>query len=209
MSRRLKYDIPGPDWRVEPDAVGDAGLACFYAPLPARPLVVDVGFGRGEFLLQLAEKQRGIAFLGVEISAKRVLKLARRLARSDLSNVRLVEGPAEHVLQCLPEACVDEFWVNFPDPWPKKRHQRRRLLQPASVRLLASRLAARGLLNVATDHVDYADHVDAVLRQESQLENTYAPAPWLPAVDDRPSTSYEIEWRAQGRSLHFFRYRRR
>jgi tRNA (guanine-N7-)-methyltransferase len=207
MPRRLKYDIPGTDWRIAADALADPGPAGLYAPLAARPLVVDVGFGRGEFLLQLAEKERGSALLGIEISFKRVLKLARRLARTDLGNVRLVAGPAEQVLRNLPEGSVDELWVNFPDPWPKKRHHRRRLIRPSSIGPLTRCLASGGVLNVATDHVAYAEHIDAVLRAASHLENAYAPQAWLHAVDDRPATSYELEWRAQGRDFHFFRYR--
>lgn len=209
MPRRLKYDIPGSDWRVSPEALEDPGLAAVFAPLAPRPLVVDVGFGRGEFLMQLAEKERGTAFLGVEISFKRVLKMARRLARTDLSNVRLVAGSAELVLTELPEASVHRFWVNFPDPWPKKRHHRRRLIQSATVDLLLRCLAPGGLLDVATDHVGYAEHVNAVLRGEPRLENLYAPEPFRRSVDDRPATAYELEWRAEGRGFHCFRYCKR
>lgn len=208
MPRRLKYDIPGSDWRVSPEALEDPGLAALFAPLAPRPLVVDVGFGRGEFLLQLAEKERGTAFLGIEVSFKRVLKMARRLARTDLTNVRLVAGAAEAVLTKLPEASVDRFWLNFPDPWPKKRHHRRRFIQPAVVDLLLRCLVPGGLLDVATDHAGYAEHVDEVLRAEPRLENLYAPEPFLRAVDDRPATAYELAWRAEGRDFHFFRYRR-
>jgi tRNA (guanine-N7-)-methyltransferase len=207
VPRRLKYDIPGTDWRVAPEALEDLGA--LFAPQAPRPLVVDVGFGRGEFLMQLAEKERAAAFLGVDVSFKRVLKMARRLARTDLRNVRLVAGPAEQVLAVLPEACVDHFWVNFPDPWPKKRHHRRRLIQPASVDLLARRLAPGGLLDVATDHEGYAEHVHEVLAVESRLENLHAPEPFLRRADDRPPTAYELEWRAEGRDFHFFRYVRR
>lgn len=204
--RKLKYDIPGTDWRVKPESLEAPGLAALFAPQPPRPLVLDIGFGRGEFLMALAEKQRERAFLGVEVSFKRVLKLARRLARSDLCNVRLVEGPAEQVLECLPEASIDEAWINFPDPWPKKRHHRRRLVQPVFVGLVCRRLAAGGVLSVATDHVEYAEHVAEVLSSEPRLENLYAPDRFLRQVDDRPVTAYELEWRAQGRGFHFFRY---
>ena len=206
MPRRLKYDIPGRDWRVGPESLEDPGVAELFAPLGPRPLVVDVGFGRGEFLVQLAEKERGTCFLGIEASFKRVLKMARRLARTDLGNGRLGEGPAEAGLERLPEASVDHFWVNFPDPWPKKRHHRRRLIQPRTVELLARRLVPEGLLDVATDHAGYAEQIAEVLPAEPRLENRYAPDAFRRAVDDRPATAYELEWRAAGRSFHFFRY---
>lgn len=198
MSRRLKVDVPGPDWRVPLDALRELPPGC----------VLEIGFGRGEFLMDLARHHPEVCHLGVDVSYKRVLKMARRLARSELENVRLVEASAERVLEELPAASVCEAWINFPDPWPKKRHQRRRLLQSGFARELARRLAPGAALHVATDHVDYARQIDAVLSSELSLENRAAPARWLPEVSGRVPTAYEIEWRSEGRSLHFFEYRR-
>jgi tRNA (guanine-N7-)-methyltransferase len=212
MSRTLKFDIPGIDWRVRPDEIRELGLEKLYALELAPPLrlVVDVGFGRGEFLLELAREDPTTAFLGIEYSFKRVLKMARRLARNDLVNVRLVEATAELVVgERLPEASVSCFWINFPDPWPKKRHHRRRLIQPGFVRALARRLVAGGELHVATDHVGYAEWIDEVLAVEPSLENACAPERFRPSVNDRPTTAYELEWRAKGHPFRFFSYRRR
>jgi tRNA (guanine-N7-)-methyltransferase len=212
MSRKLKFDIPGIDWRVRPDELREVGLEGLYAPELAPPLrlVVDVGFGRGEFLMELARENPTTAFLGIEYSFKRVLKMARRLARSDLVNVRLIEATAELVVgEQLPLASVDCFWINFPDPWPKKRHHRRRLIQPGFVRALARRLVAGGELHIATDHVGYAEWIEEVLAGEPGLENAFAPERFRQRVNDRPSTAYELEWRAKGHSFRFFSYRRR
>jgi tRNA (guanine-N7-)-methyltransferase len=212
MARRLKYDIPGPDWRVRPDEISADGLAKLFAPDLAPPLhlVVDLGFGRGEFLQELAAREPGTAFLGVEYSFKRVLKLARRLARGPLRNVRLVEATAEQVVQDrLPHACVAAFWINFPDPWPKKRHHGRRLIQPRFVHELALRLVPAGLVSVTTDHVEYAEQIAAVLAGEPLLENRFAPERFRREADDRPATAYQLEWRAEGRPLHFFCHARR
>lgn len=212
MSRRLKLDIPGSDWRVPPDAIDERGLEDLFGAGLAVPLrlVVDVGFGRGEFLMGLAEKQPETAFLGIEYSYKRVLKMARRLARRELRNVRLIEAPAEQLVQQrLPDASVHAFWINFPDPWPKKRHHRRRLIQPPFVQAVARCLAPGGLLHVATDHAEYAEWIDGVLGAQPQLENLYAPEPSAREEPDRAPTAYELGWRAEGRSLHFFRYQRK
>ncbi len=212
MTRRLKHDIPGPDWRVAADDARERGWdAIFAGDLDAAlPLVLELGFGRGEFLMHLASMSPGLAHVGVEYSAKRVLKLARRLARTELRNVRLVEARAELVvLQCLAPGSVGACWVNFPDPWPKTRHHRRRLLQPELVHELALRLVSAGELHVATDHAGYAEAIDAALSGETLLENLAAPGPWLPEVPGRKPTAYELEWRAEGRPLHFFEYRRR
>src|SRR5690606_14323276 len=205
MSRRLKYDIPGPDRRVALDDVAAKGWEALFPELP-RPLrlVLEIGFGRGEFLLDLAARAPEVAHVGVEVSWKRVLKLARRLARTELVNVRLVHGRGEVVVEeAFAPASLEAVWINFSDPWPKKRHHRRRLVQPPLVAASAERLRPGGLLHVATDDVGYAEHIDAVLSAEPRLANDFAPDRWRPEVPGRMQTAYEQAWRAEGRPLHF------
>jgi tRNA (guanine-N7-)-methyltransferase len=212
MARHLKYDIPGPDRRVGFEELRDGGvLASFAVDLPApRALVVELGFGRGEFLWSLAAEAPNRAFLGIEYSGKRILKMARRLAKGGPANVRILQARAEDaVVELLGPRSVDTFWVNFPDPWPKARHHRRRMVQPAFVRALAERLVPGGALEVATDDVPYAEWIDAALSGEERLENALFPEPYAREVPGRKATAYELEWRAEGRPLHFFRYRRR
>jgi tRNA (guanine-N7-)-methyltransferase len=212
MSRTLKHDIPGPDRRVTIEDARAKGWGALFAPElaePIGPLVVEIGFGRGEFLRQLAAESPGAAHLGVELSWKRVLKMARRIAKAGDPNIRLVCARGEDVVQeALADASVGTFWINFSDPWPKARHHRRRLVQPPFVRQLAKRLVPGGALHVATDDVPYAQHIDEVLAGEPLLENALA-ARWLPEIAGRPVTAYEAMWRAEGRPLHFFCYRRR
>jgi len=214
VGRTLKTDIPGPDRRVTVDDVRAKGWEALFAPDLAPPLrlVVEIGFGRGEFIRALAAERRDVAHVGVELSAKRVLKMARRLAKgADAEpNLRLVEARGEEVVrEALEPASVETFWVNFPDPWPKKRHHRRRLLQGPFVGELADRLVPGGILHVATDHEGYAEAIDEVLRAEARLENALAPAPFVREVPGRMHTAYEELWRAEGRSLHFWTCRRR
>jgi tRNA (guanine-N7-)-methyltransferase len=212
MSRSLKHDIPGIDFRVDLGAAAELGLPQLFGADVAKPLplVLEIGFGRGEFLMHLAEASPETAFVGVEYSGKRVLKLARRLARSPLRNVRLFEARAEElVAEVLPPASVSCCWINFPDPWPKKRHFKRRLIQPAFVAALRERLVPGGLLRIATDHPGYAEWIDEVLSAAPGLVNRYAPDAFRPEAPGRMSTAYELEWRALGRPLHFFEYARR
>ena len=211
MTRRIKLDIPGADWRVGLDEATAKGWPALFAGDVADPLplVVELGFGRGEFLLDLATREPQQAFVGVEVSFKRTLKMARRLARLPLRNLRLLQGLAESaVREALPDASVACFWINFPDPWPKARHARRRLVQPPFVELLSRRLAPGGALRVATDDPDYAAWIDEVLRGAPELENRHAPEPFLRHEEGRMPTAYELEWRALGRPLHFFHYAR-
>jgi tRNA (guanine-N7-)-methyltransferase len=211
VARALKYDIPGPDRRVFLHEVRDKGLAALFAPdvpLPLR-LVVEIGFGRGEFLRHLAKEAPQVAHLGVEVSFKRVLKMARRIARSDERNIRLLEATGEELVhELLEDASVETFWINFPDPWPKKRHHKRRLLEPRFVAALARRLVPGGRVEVATDHEPYALAIDEALRGEPLLESALS-VPFLRDVPGRPRTAYEEEWRREGRPLHFWTYRRR
>ena len=139
MSRALNYDIPGTDWRLDPewarDRLSDLSRDVSRDGKGSRQLIVEIGFGRGEFLIEQAHKAPGSAFLGIEVSHKRCLKLARRLARTELTNVRLIEMTAQRaVREFLPWSSVSCFWINYPDPWPKKRHRDRRLIDPRSCR---------------------------------------------------------------------------
>lgn len=211
MTRRLRYDVPGPDRRVTPEDVRAKGWEGLFPEL-GRPLrmVLEIGFGRGEFLLDLAARAPAVAHVGVEVSWKRVLKMARRLARTELANVRLLQGLAqERVAEAIAPGSLEAVWVNFPDPWPKKRHHGRRLVQGPVVAMLAERLRPGGVLHLATDDVGYAAQIDAVLGAEPRLANVFAPARWLAEVPGRTPTAYEREWRAEGRPLHFWAYRRR
>jgi tRNA (guanine-N7-)-methyltransferase len=212
MTRTLKTDIPGPDRRVAFEDVKAKGWDALFAPELAAPigaLVVEIGFGRGEFLRQLAAEAPDVPHLGVELSWKRVLKMARRIAKAGDPNLRLICARGEDVIrEAIADDGVRTFWINFSDPWPKARHHRRRLVQTPFVHQLAKRLRSGGALHVATDDVPYAEHIDAVLRSERLLENAL-PAPFLPEIPGRPITAYEAMWRAEGRPLHFFDYRRR
>ncbi len=211
MARKLKRDIPGPDRRVTVAEVLEKGWPAIFGPDLADPfpLVVELGFGRGEFLRDLAARAPQRAHLGVEASWKRVLKMARRVAPTGERNLRLICAPAEQVVrEILPPASVACFWVNFPDPWPKKRHHKNRLLQRPFVAQLAHRLVPGGCLEIATDHEGYAKVIDDALRHEPTLENALD-RPFRRDVPGRMRTAYELEWRACGRPLHFWSYRRR
>ena len=174
----------------------------------AAHVVLELGFGRGELLLDLAEQNPKRAFVGVEISRKRVEKVARRAEKRELANIFLLHAPAQFALErVLPPECVEECWINCPDPWPKKRHWRRRLVQGPFVELLARALAPDAVLHIATDHEGYRDWIAEVMAAQSSFLNTHA-TPWSESRPERRETAYEAEWRAEGRAIAYFDYRR-
>lgn len=154
------------------------------------PVVLEIGFGMGDATASIAASHPEIDFIGVEVHEAGVGALLRRIGEHGLDNLRIVQHDAVEVLQhMLPPDSLAGVHVFFPDPWHKKRHHKRRLIQPPLVALLASRLAAGGTLHCATDWQDYADQMLQVLGQCPWLENSvegFAPRPPM-----RPMTRFE------------------
>jgi len=173
------------------------GVAYAQQPLDFRvlfgrdaPVVVEVGFGMGETTARIAQENPGVNYLGIEVHAPGVGSLLRQVEASGLENVRVVSHDAVEVLRdMVPPASLAGIHVFFPDPWPKKRHHKRRLVQPAFAALAASRLAPGGYMHVATDWEEYAQQVLEVLAATPGLVNTaegFAPRPAT-----RPETKFE------------------
>ncbi len=189
---------------VEAEQLRERGLA---RVLGSGPVVLEIGFGRAELLVDLAQQRPDASFLGVEVSRKRVAKAGRRVERAELANVRLVHATAEFLLErVLPESCIAECWINFPDPWPKKRHWKRRLFQSGLLAQLVRVLEPGAALHVATDHAGYAEWIDEALAAVSELENRNAPAPWSDKRPARRETGFESQWLAEGRRIAYFEY---
>lgn len=155
------------------------------------PLVVEIGFGMGQATAAIAAARPETDFLGIEVHAPGVGALLQRIDEASLSNLRLVQHDAVSVLETMiAPASLAGVHVFFPDPWHKKKHHKRRLIQPEFVALLASRLAPGGRLHCATDWQPYAEQMLAVLSAEPALVNScdgYAPRP-----DYRPQTKFEL-----------------
>jgi tRNA (guanine-N7-)-methyltransferase len=156
----------------------------------AAPRILEIGFGMGETTADIASRHPGTDYLGVEVHTPGVGGLLKRIAGLGLTNVRVIQHDAVEVLeQMIPPASLDGVHVFFPDPWPKKRHHKRRLIQPAFVSLLAARMKPGAYLHAATDWKDYAQWILETLSTEPLLANTadaYAPRP-----EHRPLTKFE------------------
>jgi tRNA (guanine-N7-)-methyltransferase len=154
------------------------------------PVVLEIGFGMGQATAEIAAARPDTDFVGIEVYTPGVGSLLRAIEARGLANLRLIQRDAVEVLRDrIAPGSLAGAHVYFPDPWPKKRHHKRRLIQPALVAMLAGRLAPGGYLHLATDWEDYAGQMLAVLSAEPRLANTatdYAPRPpW------RPPTKFE------------------
>lgn len=158
------------------------------------PLVLDVGFGSGEAVVALAESDPETTIIAVDMHTPGIGDLLASITERDLRNLRVVEADVRHVLECIPAGRLSGARMFFPDPWPKKRHHRRRLVTTAFARELAQRVAVGGFWHLATDWPDYAVAIE---------ECAAASGVWSGGVISRPAwrpvTRYERRGRAAGR----------
>jgi tRNA (guanine-N7-)-methyltransferase len=173
-------------------------LAALYGR--QAPLVLEIGSGMGEATAGMAGADPGRDYLAVEVHTAGVANLLALIEARGLTNVRIALGNALHLVEHqLGPDTVDAIHVFFPDPWPKARHHKRRLIQPAYVALLRSRLVPGGLLHCATDSADYAASMMDALGADGQLVNAYDG--YAPRAAHRPITKYEQRARDAGRDV--------
>jgi len=190
------------------------GIAFAEAPLDFErafgrkaPRVLEIGFGMGETTAQIADARREDDFVGIEVHAPGVGSLLKRVAELGLDNVRVIRHDAvETVAAMIPAASLAGIHVFFPDPWPKKRHHKRRLLKSAFVHELARRLVPGGYLHVATDWEEYAQEILVTLMAEPLLANTAAGFAPRPAY--RPLTKFEVRGLKLGHGVRDLIFRR-
>ncbi|MDY6942797.1 MAG: tRNA (guanosine(46)-N7)-methyltransferase TrmB [Pseudomonadota bacterium] len=156
------------------------------------PLTIEIGFGNGEALSAMAANQPEHDFIGIEVHRPGVGRLLNQLDEQELNNVRIVMGDAvEFLKRHIATASVSRFNVYFPDPWPKKRHHKRRIIQDEFLTLLADRLLVGGLLHLATDWEDYAEHMLATLERSKAFQNLASHGRYAERPAERPLTRFE------------------
>ncbi|MGQ7245642.1 tRNA (guanosine(46)-N7)-methyltransferase TrmB [Salinicola sp. V024] len=175
------------------------------------PCVVEIGFGMGKSLVEQAETHPETDFIGIEVHAPGVGKLLDEADKRGLTNLRVYREDALAVLaDCLPEASIDTLQLFFPDPWPKKKHHKRRIVQLPFVELVRSRLQLGGKLHMATDWQAYAEFMAEVMAEAPGFVNT-APAETAPFVERpgfRPLTKFEQRGERLGHGVWDLIYRR-
>ncbi len=190
----------------------DVDLNAVATPLDWRELYgreaatdVEIGSGKGRFLLALAASRPERNLLAVERAGRYHRLCCERAAKHGLTNIRLLRTTAEDLLfRLLPPSSVDTLFILFPDPWPKTRHHKRRLITPESVAAMTAALRPAGRLLVKTDHAGYAAVIAEVLSAEPALRAIAA----APAFAELPASGFEHKYRDQGREIFAFAYER-
>lgn len=208
MSRvRVGTGIAVPPPYAVPEAAGPEGWKAVFGR--RAPLVVEVGFGNGQFLAGMARARPQCDFVGIELYGKGIEKLARRLEREGIGNVRIVKGEALGVLRSrFGRGEVAEVHLNFPDPWPKKRHHKRRLVGPALAVALFRCLPPGGEVRLATDDPCYALQMRDVFEAHPGFANAAGPHRFADPEPGRIATKYEHKFSALGATIRHLHFRR-
>ena len=166
------------------------------------PVVLEIGFGNGETLVQQATESPERDFLGIEVHEPGIGHCLLAAQRSGIDNLRLIAADAVEVLQQqIPSGSLARINLYFPDPWPKKRHHKRRLVQPAFLELCADRLERGGTLHVATDWANYAEHIDAALTECGRFRCSERREHDGDRPLDRPVTKFERRGLREGHRI--------
>ena len=173
------------------------------------PRTLEIGFGMGQSLVEMAAAAPATNFIGIEVHKPGVGKLLHSMQEQGVDNIRVYcHDAVEIVKDCIAPDSLDTVQIFFPDPWHKKRHNKRRLIQPAFIALLCSRLRPGGVLHVATDWENYAEQIMEVLSAESTLENTVEPGQFAPRPATRPLTKFERRGERLGHGVWDVLFRR-
>jgi tRNA (guanine-N7-)-methyltransferase len=170
----------------------------------SRPIEVDIGCGKGGFLLWAAQTQTDRNFVGIERLLLRLRRVDKKILRLGLANARLIRIEASYLMaKLIPESSVSAYHIYFPDPWPKRRHRQRRLFSPAFVADLRRTLQPGGIVNAATDQDDYFQEMTALMQEPG----CFVAEPPL-SLPDEARTEFEREFLAAGQPVFRSRWKR-
>jgi len=183
-----------------------------FAPVFGRvaPMIVEIGFGNGEGLVEMAKNHPELNFLGIEVHRPGIGHLLMLLDREGIGNVRVFCHDAMEILQNnIPDSSLAGVHLFFPDPWPKKKHHKRRIVQPEFCRLLVKKLLPGGYFHAATDWQHYAETMLRVLSAEPNLINASSDGDYCPRPDSRPLTKFEQRGLRLGHGVWDLLFKRR
>ena len=173
------------------------------------PVTLEIGFGNGESLAQMAAAAPERDFIGIEVHTPGVGHLLKIIGEKGLNNVRVMNTDAVEILQKrIPQGSLDRVQLFFPDPWHKKKHHKRRIVQADFVNLIASRLLSGGVFHMATDWENYAEHMAEVMEASPAFTNLSEHPPYSPRPDQRPLTKFENRGLKLGHGVWDLLYRK-
>lgn len=175
----------------------------------SAPVTLEIGFGMGHSLIAQAERQPERDYIGIEVHHPGVGALLYEAGTRDLGNIRVFEDDALEVLsRCIPDGSLDTVQLFFPDPWPKKKHHKRRFVQAANAELLRQKLKVGGCFHMATDWQPYAEWMLEVMSAQPGYENATGPGQYAPRPESRPVTKFERRGEALGHGVWDLIFRR-
>lgn len=200
---KISVKIPENDTKLN----ATADLFACDTPNSAKPIWLEIGFGKGEHLAWQAQQNPDIGLIGCEPYLNGVVGLLAHIEANDTQNIRIYGDDARHVIGALPDASVERIFLIHPDPWPKKKHARRRFINPWNLDELARILKDGGEFRVGTDHPIYREWTALQMNERTDFEwLAETPHDWLVRADDWPETRYEVK-AIEGYAT-YFRYRR-
>ena len=175
-----------------------------------RPLRIEVGVGNSPFLIEVASREPGYNYLGLEYSHKRVLRFLKKVHLAGIENIRMLHLNSDRLFdKHIAPGSVDHLFVNFPDPWPKRRHSKKRFIARKRLQVAAGLLAPDGGFSLRTDARDYALEARDNLEANEDLESRFPGEKWAPEPLYPFETPYEIKFKAQGLRIYYFEYQKR
>jgi len=173
-----------------------------------NPVHLEIGSGRGEFLLQVALQTPNINFIGIDLKEKRIKTLFRKLYEGKLNNVRIAKiFLNEESIRFIPSNSIEKIYLQHPDPWPKKRHFHRRIIQHSFIDIMHKLLTKGGIIDIATDHEDYANWIVDHFSKRKDFRSIYKKGFTRESEDGHVETYFEKKKREEGFEPYFMKYR--
>ena len=172
-----------------------------------NPIKLEIGFGMGNFLIEMAAKEPASNFIGIDFYHKGIRKLMARIKKLQLENIRVVYGDIRSKISILfKDKELNTIYINFPDPWPKKRHIKRRLIKPEFIKQLVQKLSFEGITYLATDSENYAHEMLEYFNAETLFQNIDSQKGFLKERIDLPKTKYEKNFINAGEKIFYLEY---
>ena len=169
----------------------------------------EIGFGEGEFIVELANKNRGWNFLGIEIKYYRFKKAVRLAKKEGTPNLKLLHFDVNMAVEQVFENCIfDKVYINFPDPWPKDRHKKHRIINEAFISRLNSLMKKDSTVEFASDHLEYVNHTIEQFKSNTKFINTLKTGSFTTRVKNRPVTKFEKQFEEENKRIYYLTFKK-